>query len=62
MRTEPALLTGAILAVLVAGLTLLTSFGVPLTQQQHDAIVAFAQAVLVLVGAWVIRQHVTPVR
>lgn len=56
LTQEPAMLIG----VLVALLTLLIQFGVPITDGQQDALVAFAQAVLVVAGAVWIRSRVTP--
>ena len=58
MNNEPALIVGAITALLV----LLVSFGVPISAEQKEAIVGFANAALILIGAVIIRQNVTPVR
>jgi hypothetical protein len=48
----------AIITGLVAFLGLLVAFGVPLTGIQSDAIVALANALLVIVGGYVIRGQV----
>lgn len=57
IRREPAVFVG----VLVALLNLLIAFGVPLTGEQREAIVAFATTALVLAGALLVRSRVTPV-
>ena len=52
---EPSLIIGTITAALV----LAVQFGVDITDSQQQAILGFASAVLVLVGAAVTRQNVT---
>jgi ABC-type nickel/cobalt efflux system permease component RcnA len=54
---EPAMIT----SVVVAALTLAVSFGVPVSAEQREAIVALVSAVLVVVGGAVVRQQVVPV-
>jgi hypothetical protein len=58
MNSEPALIIGAIEALLVLGI----SFGVPITPDQKAAVVGFASAVIAVVGSVVIRQNVTPTK
>lgn len=54
---EPALWIGLV----VAALGLAVAFGVHVTDDQQKAIVAAAEAVLVILGAVATRQLVTPV-
>jgi hypothetical protein len=54
---EPAMIT----AFVVAALTLAVSFGVPISVEQRESIVAFAGALLSIVGGVVVRQQVVPV-
>jgi ABC-type nickel/cobalt efflux system permease component RcnA len=54
---EPAMIT----SIVVAALTLAVSFGVPVSAEQREAIVALVSAVLVVVGGAVVRQQVVPV-
>lgn len=56
IHREPAVITG----VLVSLLNLLIVFGVPLTGDQKEALVAFATTVLVLAGALLVRSQVSP--
>lgn len=51
---EPSLIIGAITAALV----LAVQFGVPISNDQQQAIVNFATALFILVGAGAIRQNV----
>lgn len=53
--TEPAMIVGAIMATLV----LLISFGIGITPEQQAAIKGWSEAVLILIGAYMIRQSVT---
>lgn len=57
-NAEPAMVVGVVTAVLV----LLTSFGVPISEDQRNAIVGVVSAILVLVAAVVVRSQVTPVK
>jgi ABC-type nickel/cobalt efflux system permease component RcnA len=50
-----------ITSIVVAALTLAVSFGVPVSAEQREAIVALVSAVLVVVGGAVVRQQVVPV-
>ena len=56
LKIEPALVTGAVSAVLV----LVTAFGLPLSEDQKAAILGSVVPVLVLVQALVTRGQVTP--
>ena len=56
LKVEPALVTGAVSAVLV----LVTAFGLPLTEDQKAAVLGSIVPVLVLVQALVTRGQVTP--
>ena len=56
LKVEPALVTGAVSAILV----LVTAFGLPLTDDQKAAVLGSIVPVLVLVQALVTRGQVTP--
>lgn len=56
LKVEPALVTGAVSAILV----LVTAFGLPLSEDQKAAILGSIVPVLVLVQALVTRGQVTP--
>ena len=56
LKVEPALVTGAVSAILV----LVTAFGLPLTEDQKAAVLGTIVPVLVLVQALVTRGQVTP--
>jgi hypothetical protein len=56
IRREPALVTGAVLAVIGVA----SSFGLGVTDGQTQAIVALVGAALALLGAGVTRSQVTP--
>lgn len=61
--TEPATVTGAIVTLIAAVLALLAAFGVQVTDEQRDAILAFVVAALVvlpLVTGLLVRPKVTP--
>jgi hypothetical protein len=55
-RAEPALVSGAVTAILAA----LVAFGVHVTPDQAKALAGCAVPVLILAGAVVTRQTVTP--
>ena len=57
LKVEPALVTGAVSAVLV----LVTAFGLPLSEDQKAAVLGTIVPVLVLVQALVTRAQVVPV-
>ena len=56
LKVEPALVTGAVSAILV----LVTAFGLPLSADQKAAVLGSIVPVLVLVQALVTRGQVTP--
>ena len=56
LKVEPALVTGAVSAILV----LVTAFGLPLSEGQKAAVLGSIVPVLVLVQALVTRGQVTP--
>ena len=56
LKVEPALVTGAVYAILV----LVTAFGLPLSEDQKAAVLGSIVPVLVLVQALVTRGQVTP--
>ena len=56
LKVEPALVTGAVSAILV----LATAFGLPLSEDQKAAVLGSIVPVLVLVQALVTRGQVTP--
>lgn len=56
LKVEPALVTGAVSAILV----LVTAFGLPLSEDQKAAVLGSIVPVLVLVQALVTRAQVTP--
>lgn len=59
---EPVITIGTISLVVSALLTLLVSFGVPISNAQLDAVLQFVAAVAPLaVGYFLARQKVTPV-
>ena len=55
-QAEPAMVIGLVTAVLA----LVVSFGIPVSQDQRDAIVGVVSAVLILIGAVVVRANVYP--
>lgn len=60
MKTEPVVTIAGIQAAVAAVLTLLVSFGVPLSQEQQVAILGVAATVLPVVFAAWTRSKVTP--
>ena len=60
LEREPAVVVGAVTAVIDAGLVLLFAF-VGITAEQQGAALAFAAAATALIGALVTRGKVTPV-
>lgn len=61
MNTEPVVTVASITAAVAAALTLVVSFGLPLTQEQQTAILGVAAVVAPLVAAYFQRKRVTPV-
>lgn len=58
MNTEPALIVGFISAALV----LAVAFGVPISDDQTKAVIAFVTAAIPIVGAFITRSQVTPTK
>ena len=56
VRTEPAAITGLVVAII----TVVVAFGVPIDDSQRSAIVGVVGAVLAILGAGVVRSQVTP--
>lgn len=56
MKTEPAMIVAAIMAILAVGI----SFGLGINEDQVDKIRTALEAVLVLIGGLIIRQSVVP--
>jgi hypothetical protein len=59
--SEPAIAIGALTALVNAGLILLFAFVTNFSTEQQAAIMAFATAVVALLGGLVTRTQVTPV-
>lgn len=57
---EPAVTGGSVVAVVTALLALVVAFGVPITDQQREAILAVVGVVAPLAVALLVRKHVTP--
>jgi len=62
MSSEPVAIVSVIVAVILAALPHLHTFGVPITPEQTDALNQFLPSVLVLIGGVVARAKVTPVQ
>lgn len=60
-QSEPALVSGAVLAVVQALIAVFVAFGAPVTKEQSAAILGLSSAVLALVAVFVIRSQVAPV-
>ena len=58
MNTEPALIVGFISAAIMLAI----AFGVPITDDQTKAVIAFVTAAIPIIGGIVIRQNVTPTK
>jgi hypothetical protein len=61
MKNEPVLTIASITALATAVVTLLVAFGLPLTQDQQQAVLGFVAVVAPLVAAYFARKRVTPV-
>jgi hypothetical protein len=61
IQREPVITAGVLTALAAALLTLLESFGVPLTPAQQDAINSVVVLLAPLVMALIVRRYVTPV-
>jgi hypothetical protein len=62
MSTEPIRIISAVIAVALAALPHLATFGVPITPDQTDALSTFLPSLLVIIGGEVARARVTPVK
>jgi uncharacterized membrane protein len=62
MRTEPVRWVSVAVAIVLLCLPHLAVFGVPVTQEQVDAINNILPSVVVLLGGEVIRSQVSPAR
>lgn len=60
IKGEPALTTSTITSLVAAAITLLVSFGLPLSADQQVAISAFVAIVAPIVAGLVTRTQVTP--
>lgn len=60
MKNEPAITVGSITAVVAALLALLVAFGLPLSNDQQQAILGFVSVAAPVVAAVLIRRKVTP--
>lgn len=60
MNTEPAWTVGSITAAVSALVGLLVAFGLPITDGQQNAILAFVGVAAPLVVAWLVRSRVVP--
>lgn len=57
---EPALLQATATAVVAAAISLLVSFGLPITDEQQNAILSFVAVIAPLVAGVLIRRGVVP--
>jgi len=62
VNNEPVWTIAGITAVVVAGLGLIAAFGIPITETQEVAIIAFVGTVAPLISAYFARKRVTPVQ
>lgn len=62
MSSEPVRIIAVGIAILLAALPHLATFGVPITQEQVTALSTFLPSVLVIVGGETARRYVTPVK
>jgi len=60
MNTEPAVTIASIVALVGAAITLLVVFGVQVTDDQRDAVLAFVAVAGPIVAGLLIRRKVTP--
>lgn len=59
-KDEPVALTGLIVAVVIAGISLVTAFGLKVTPEQAAAIIGIVSAIVALAGALFARSKVMP--
>ena len=62
MNNEPVLTVATFTSIVTAAVALLAAFGLPLTNEQRQAVIGFVAVVAPLVLAIIARKHVTPVR
>lgn len=60
MRSEPVRIISIVVALILAALPHLATFGVPITAAQVDALSQFLPSVIVILGGELIRTRVTP--
>lgn len=60
MKNEPAVTTGTIVAIVSALIAVIVAFGLPLTDEQQNAIIGAVSVIAPLVVAVVVRPRVTP--
>lgn len=60
MNREPVVTVASITAAIAAALTLVVSFGLPLTDEQQNAILGIAAVTAPMVAAYFQRKRVTP--
>lgn len=61
IRNNPARVVSIVVAIALAALPHLATWGVPITPEQVDSLNQFLPSVLVLLGGEVIRTRVSPV-
>ena len=61
MKNEPVVTVALITALITSLLAVVTSFGIPLTEDQQTAITGFIIAGVAVGGAFIARRYVTPV-
>ena len=61
IEREPVALSGAVVGVVIAGVALLTAFGINVTEAQATGIVGFVSAGAVLGSVIYARRKVTPI-
>lgn len=57
---EPAVTRGVAVALVAAVIGVVVAFGVPVTDDQRDAVLILVGVAAPLIGAWWTRRHVTP--
>lgn len=60
MKTEPLITTGVIVALVAATIALLRAFGVPISEEQQEAIKALLVVLAPILVAIIARSYVTP--
>lgn len=57
---EPVLNAAVVVAIVTAGIAMLAAFGLPITPEQTQAVIAFVSVVAPLAVAFLARKKVTP--